>query len=182
MDTRHNVGFMVVAELAKRSRFRAGSRLCDADLSRGKVGGEPVLIARPQTMMNASGESVACLAKRWRIAPAEILVVCDDVSLPVGLIRVRAAGSDGGHNGLASVIAGLQTVEVPRLRVGIHGGQTSGKDLTPFVLGRFTQNEKDLLQQAVESAVQACVVWAERGASAAMNQFNKRLPPSGNAR
>ena len=179
--TRHNVGFVVVSRIAERIGARAGSELCDAKVGSGTLSGEPVRLAMPQTMMNDSGRSVACLAKRWRIEAADILVVCDDVSLPLGVIRMRAKGSDGGHNGLTSVISVLQTPEIPRLRVGILGEQAAGKDLTPFVLGQFTQTEKKLLQQAVESAVEACMVWAERGTAAAMNQFNKRLPPSGNA-
>jgi len=174
--TRHNVGFMVAVRCAERWSIDVKHLLCRSKFGEGTVHGEPVRLAMPQTLMNASGEGVGCLLKRWRLDHSQMLVVCDDVSLPLGMIRLRSKGSDGGHNGLASILQQVQTDQVARLRIGIQTRpQAAGEDLTPFVLGRFSPAERKRVKESVEVAVEACEVWMTRGVSAAMNLFNRRI-------
>ena len=171
--TRHNVGFMVATRFAERWSLPLKERLCDSKVAEGVVLGQPVRLALPQTLMNASGEAVRCLLRRWRLEPSSLLVVCDDVSLPLGTIRLRGQGSDGGHRGLASIVEKTCTEKIPRLRVGIRSERV-GEDLTDFVLGRFNLAERKLLEKGLASAVEACDAWVARGISTAMNLFNKR--------
>ena len=183
--TRHNVGFEVVTRLAQQWGIRLKPSHCRSHAGEGMMGTQPVGLALPQTSMNASGQAVGCLLRRWKLERAQLLVVCDDLSLPLGMIRLRPKGSEGGHKGLASVLEETQTQEIPRLRVGISGknigarpglGPTgrAGEDLTAFVLGRWKAAEKKPLGKGLDLAVKACEVWFARGISEAMNQFNSR--------
>lgn len=171
--TRHNAGFMVVSRLADRWSFRPGKMLCRSVVSQGEFSGEPVALALPQTMMNSSGEAVKRFLGYWKIGFSDLLVVCDDVALPLGTVRLRGQGSDGGHNGLASIVEATGTKAIPRLRVGIESSETKG-DLVEFVLGRFRPSEKKLLEEGLASAEKACEVWVEKGLQTAMNLFNKK--------
>jgi PTH1 family peptidyl-tRNA hydrolase len=125
--------------------------------------------------MNVSGQAVACLVKRWQLDLANLLVVLDDISLPLGMVRIRGEGSAGGHLGLDSVLNALGSRSVPRLRVGIAGESRPLKDLTPFVLGKFTEREKQILEGALAVAMEACRTWIVEGMSRAMNRFNRRI-------
>ena len=171
--TRHNVGRLAVQRMAGRWKIEMKKKGCSSLAGEGAWRGRRVGLALPETFMNASGEAVECLAKRWRLGPAAILVVLDDVSLPLGAVRIRGQGTSGGHLGLESVLQVLGTQEVPRLRIGV--GPGSGKDLTPFVLGRFTQKEGAALAQGLEEAMEACEIWMEHGVSVAMNRFNRKI-------
>ena len=133
----------------------------------------PVWLVRPQTFMNQSGHVVSCLAKRWKLDFSYWLVVIDDVSLPLGTLRLRSQGSDGGHRGLSSILSELGTQQIPRLRVGIQA-ESMEKDLTPYVLGRFRPSEKELLEKTLHRVVEACETWITEGLSAAMNLFNQK--------
>ena len=181
--TRHNVGWMVVRELCRVHHVRldrrgmAGRRLV-ARYGDGEVG-QTVRLLCPQTMMNCSGEALA-VVKPWRVARADMLIVCDDVNLPLGTLRLKPKGSDGGHHGLASCLEHLGTDEVPRLRVGV-GIQPLPKDLTEFVLSPFHKQERPLLEQVVTRAAEACEVWATDGIQAAMNRVNTRTSKDGAA-
>lgn len=172
--TRHNVGFMVVRRLAKAWNIPLNQRVCRSEVGVGVVGGHPVGLASPQTMMNASGEAVPCLMDHFRVGPSTLLVVCDDVALPLGTIRIRAKGTDGGHHGLASILEATGSEAIARLRIGILKSR-AGKDLTPFVLGRFEASEKELLEATLQRALRVCEVWVSRGVTAAMDQFNKKV-------
>ncbi|MBI3332639.1 MAG: aminoacyl-tRNA hydrolase [Candidatus Omnitrophica bacterium] len=172
--TRHNAGFMVVQRLAERWSIPLRSTLCRSKVGQGLFSGHAVRLALPQTSMNASGEAVECLARRWRLDPSALLVVCDDVSLPLGMIRLRGQGSAGGHRGLGSVLDRLQTEGVSRLRVGIRGFEEPSGDLTDYVLGRLTAPEKKVLEEALLLSGEACETWVSRGLSAAMNRFNQK--------
>ncbi len=173
--TRHNVGFMVTSRLAEIWSSEGWTKtVCRSRTGEGVIQDHPVRLVQPQTLMNASGEAVGCLLRRWRLEPSAFLIVCDDVSLPLGLIRLRARGSDGGHRGLASILEEVGTDQVARLRVGIQTTEAVG-DLTTFVLSQFHAPEKRLLEEGLESAVQACEVWVTGGVTAAMNRFNKRV-------
>lgn len=172
--TRHNVGFLVVRRLARRWKIswkENGS--CRSQIGEGRFGGQAVRLVLPQTFMNSSGEAVACLARKWRLKPEAFLVVCDDFALPLGSMRLRGQGSDGGHQGLASILGTLNTPGIARLRVGIGDGRLKG-DWTPFVLGSFKESEQRLLEAVLERAIQACGIWVSGGLVPAMNQFNRR--------
>ncbi len=147
--------------------------------------GHPVRLAQPQTFMNDSGEAISCLMRRFRVDPSGILIICDDVALPLGMIRMRGQGSDGGHLGLASILRKVRTEAIARLRIGIRtegigaaaarGGRTTGfcpEDLTAFVLGRFSSLEKKRLEGTLTAAEEACEMWVSQGVTAAMNRFN----------
>lgn len=165
-DTRHNVGFLVLDQLATGAR--AGwrpERRWQAELA--KAG--PVQLCKPLTFMNLSGEAVQSVASFYKIPPAEILIVIDDLALPLGKLRLRPSGSSGGHNGLQSVIDRLGTPAVPRLRVGI-GSATAG--VVDHVLGRFALAEREPLAQSLARAVEAIECAQTRGFDAAMNAYN----------
>jgi len=171
--TRHNVGFMVVSRLADRWSISLNRSVCSAKVGEGVFAGQPVGLALPQTMMNSSGESVGCLLKRWSAAVSELLVIYDDVDLPLGSIRLRGKGSDAGHRGISSILEQVNTKAVPRLRVGIHSAGVSD-DLVDFVLARFRASEKRFVEEGLASAQKACEVWVEKGMQPAMNLFNKK--------
>ena len=172
--TRHNVGMMVAEKISEAWSIAFRTRGCSSKFGEGSISGHTVRLALPQTFMNASGRAVKCLMHRWKLRPLSLLVICDDVSLPLGMIRLRPQGSDGGHLGLASIFQELGTKEIPRLRVGIQSGRVD-EDLTPFVLGQFSGSERKLLEEGIASAVEACEAWVTSGLSAAMNRFNRKI-------
>lgn len=164
--TRHNVGFMVLDKLAARSR--APWRV-EKQWQAEVAAGEGVIYCKPTSYMNLSGKPVGAVARFYKVTPAEMLVVYDDLALPLGKLRLRAEGSAGGHNGMQSIIDHLGTPEVPRLRLGI-GGATSG--MVSHVLGRFSPAELPELEAALDRAVDAIEFAQTRGLQPAMNQFN----------
>lgn len=169
-DTRHNLGFLVIDGLAGALGARRATAECNA-LVRA-VG--DVLLVQPQTYMNRSGYSLRCLLDRHDVAPADVLVVYDEVQLPLGRLRFRLRGSPGGHQGMASVIQNLRTEEVARLRLGVGplAGAVPGEDLVDYVLGPFTAEEKGEAAAMVERAVAACRRWLDGGPEAVMQEFN----------
>jgi peptidyl-tRNA hydrolase, PTH1 family len=173
-DTRHNVGFLVVDELARRWRASADRAECSCRL----LAAEPALLAQPQTYMNRSGYAVRCLAERHELAPERVLVVLDEVALPLGKLRLRPSGSPGGHRGLESVIEQLQSDRVPRLRLGVRGGETApaGEELVDFVLAPFTADERQAVAAMVARAADACECWLAEGAERAMAAYNGPAP------
>ena len=184
--TRHNVGWEVLAELARRhapdakpeSKFEADVLRIETPAAKGRPifeTGAAWLIS-PLTYMNLSGRSVAAAARFHKIAPADVLIVCDDLNLPSGRLRLRGKGSAGGQNGLKDVIEKLGTPEFPRLRVGV--GRPPGRmDAADYVLSRFTPEERTELDLAVQDAADAVELWLTRGLQAAMNAAN--APPPG---
>lgn len=171
--TRHNAGFMVLDRVAALSgaAFRAEKKW-KADVA---PSGDTWL-CKPQTFMNLSGESVGAMARFHKIAPAQVLVVLDDMALPLGRLRIREKGSAGGHNGLQSILDHLGTRDVPRLRVGI--GAAGPGEATGHVLGRFAVDERPLLDQALDRAVEAIRFAQDHGLPAAMNRFNTNTTTS----
>jgi PTH1 family peptidyl-tRNA hydrolase len=170
--SRHNVGFEVAGEFSRRHaiRFRRKRKL-GADVGVGQAFGRRIVAVMPTTFMNRSGQAVASAVGFYGVAPRNVLVVVDDVNLPLGQLRIRRKGSDGGHNGLRSVIACLGTMEFPRLRVGI--GTAGGGSLTDFVLGDFSAKEERIIKEAIERATEAVGVFVAEGAAAAMNRYNE---------
>lgn len=169
--TRHNAGFKVVEALAQQvgADFQSWQNL--GEYAKVSVGGVEVLLAKPGTYMNLSGQLVSALARFYKIAPKNILICFDDMSLPVGTIRLRASGSAGGQKGMKHIIEQLGTDKIARLRVGI-GPKPDYMDASDFVLGKFCSNEIPALQNAIEKATQALVVYLQEGLDKAMNLFN----------
>ncbi len=173
-ETRHNAGARAVEKLAKQKRFVfKPDRSFKSLLATGKIAGQTVCLALPQTFMNLSGEAVGTLMKKKRIAGVDILVVYDDVALPLGEIKMKPSGSDGGHNGLASVIERLGTRDVGRLRLGICYEGSSG-ELSGYVLSKFDKKEHGLVEEMLKRAIESMEVWAAEGIDAAMNRYNKK--------
>ena len=168
-STRHNVGFRCIDVLAERAGINLNDRRKHADLGRGTLGGIPVVLAKPRTFMNHSGLAARYLLDRFGTGPERMLVVVDDLDLPVGKIRMRGAGSSGGHRGLDSISAEARTGAYPRLRIGI--GRPGGGAIA-HVLGGFAPDEEEALAEALSRAADAVEVWAEHGVDAAMNRFN----------
>jgi peptidyl-tRNA hydrolase, PTH1 family len=159
----------VVEALAAEEGIRIRSRECSSRVGRGRIGEGQVLLALPQTYMNASGEAVSALCKKYSVAPPELCIVVDDIDLPLGALRLRARGSAGGQKGLRSVIAHLGTVEFPRLRVGIRGERYSREPIA--------KAEREDYEESVGRAVEALRLWSTQGIDAAMRRANV-LPSS----
>ena len=171
-QTRHNVGFTIVDELVDRWRIDGQWReKFDALLVKHLVGGEHVIVAKPLTFMNLSGQSVAAMAGFYKIEPADVLVIVDEAALPLGRLRARRDGSAGGHNGLKSVIQHLGTPAFARLRVGVGRG-ADGRELSDHVLGRFEPAERDTVSAAVLRAADAAEMFISDGIERVMNAFN----------
>ncbi len=173
-ESRHNLGFMVVDALAQRWRVDASAyeKRFEAQLGEAMRSGQRVFLLKPQTYMNLSGRSVAALARFYRVPLADVLVVYDELDLPLGTIRVRARGSAGGHNGMSDVIRHLSSDQVARVRVGI--GKVHSAATVEHVLSRFMPSEREAAEQVIDLAADAVECWLARGATEAMNQFNRK--------
>jgi PTH1 family peptidyl-tRNA hydrolase len=172
-DTRHNVGFMVVDEIARRHNLTLGmapSQIPDAMIAK-KFGADGSLVAKPLTFMNNSGDAVSALARYYDISIGDLLVVVDEVALPFGRLRARARGSAGGHNGLKSVIARLGTTEFARLRLGVGRGDAR-RDLADHVLSKFEADEQSALEEFITRAADAAEMFAAEGIEKVMNTYN----------
>lgn len=167
-QTRHNIGFSVVETFA-RNAGAEWQRFSKADAAIAKSG--DTLIVKPLAFMNHSGQPLRAVADFYKIAAGEVLVVLDDFALPLRRIRIRQRGSSGGQNGLDSVIMHFGTEEIPRLRIGIGAAPSHGT--VDYVLGRFFEDEREAVQQAVARAVEAIKCAVDNGVVAAMNTFNK---------
>ena len=170
--TRHNAGFMAADAMAKeknvninKARFKALTATCD-------IGGESVLLMKPQTFMNLSGDAVAQAAKFYKIPPEHVIVVSDEVSLPIGKLRIRTKGSAGGHNGLKDIIAKLGTDAFPRIRIGVGAPPHPDYDMADWVLSSFKNQDAEDMLAAAARAAQAAQCYITQGADRAMNRFN----------
>ncbi len=172
-NTRHNVGFDVIDLLAERYGISVTERKHRAYCGSGVIEGHRVLLMKPQTYMNASGESIQSAVQFYKCDPArELIVLCDDINLDVGRLRIRKKGSAGGHNGLKNIIAHLHTEEFHRVRIGV-GHKPEAYDLVDFVLGRFSKAERAQIDDGEQEAAEAVKVMLTEGAEAAMNVFNR---------
>jgi len=170
--TRHNAGFMAADAMAKakgvainRARFKALTATCE-------IGGQQVLLMKPQTYMNLSGDAVAQAVRFYKIAPEHVLVVSDEVSLPIGKLRVRAKGSAGGHNGLKDIIAKLGTSDFPRLRIGVGAPPHPDYDMADWVLSAFKNQDADTMAQSAARAAEAVECYILHGPERTMNLYN----------
>ena len=169
--TRHNVGFEVVAEVARRVGTQKPRARFNGEVVEATIAGEKLVLLCPATYMNRSGASVLAARDFYKLADDEILIVCDDINLPLARLRVRVKGSSGGQKGLADVIRRLGTEDLSRLRIGI-GSPPEGWDAADYVLWRFTREEQAEIEPAILIAADAAVVWARDGIDTCMNQFN----------
>ncbi len=170
-NTRHNVGFRCVDLLASRWGITMNDRRAAVVLGQGRRLDQDVVLAKPRTFMNNSGDAVAYLQARFGLHPAGLVVIYDEAALPVGKLRIRTGGSDAGHNGIKSIIAALGTQEFPRIRVGI-GPPPGGQGQVAHVLGGFSAEETPHIAQALELVAQAADCLLEESIQAAMNRFN----------
>lgn len=178
--TPHNLGFLVVTSLAEECDIEINKRKFRSLWGEGVVGSEEILLVLPHTYVNLSGPAVASLAKWRKLNLKDLLVVCDDVNLPLGRIRIRPQGSDGGHKGLQSIVYSLGSEMFSRLRIGVGAGEKAPslqgeEDLAEYVLRPFTKKKLKAVRCSIERATEACRVWAIEGIATAMNIFN---PPS----
>ena len=169
--TRHNLGFMVVNALARERGIRLRRDRFRTVGGEGRIGSEQVILLRPQTFMNRSGRAVAAAVERRNCALENILIICDDVDLPLGKLRMRRSGSAGGHKGMMSIIESLGSREFPRLRLGV-GQPPEDVDMMSYVLGAFRRGEWPVVREVIAQAVQAAETWVYHGIDEAMNRFN----------
>lgn len=171
--TRHNIGFDAVTRIADDYRISVTEKKHKALCGKGIIEGQKVVLCKPQTYMNLSGESVRELLDFYKAEPSDLIVIYDDVSLAPGSIRIREKGSAGGHNGMKNIIAHLGTEEFARIRIGV-GEKPAGWDLKDYVLGHFSDEEEPLMRDALADASKACAMFVTEDLSAAMNLFNKK--------
>ena len=171
--TRHNVGFETIDILADKAGTTVTEKKHKALYGKGYIGGQKVILAKPQTYMNLSGESIREIADFYKIEPENIIILCDDINLSEGHLRIRLKGSAGGHNGLKNIISHLGTQEFPRIRIGV-GEKPRGMDLADYVLGRFPKEQQAVMEEAYRDAADAACMMIEEGADAAMNHYNRK--------
>ncbi len=170
--TRHNVGYMVVDTLAHSPQAGRFQKRFEGEVAELLEGEHKVLLVKPLTFMNLSGRCVRQVLDFYQLTPAELLVVCDDINLPLGQLRARAKGTAGGHNGLKDIQNHLGTTEYARLRIGID--QPEGDDAVDHVLDRFGPGERPVIAEAILKAAEAVAVWLTQGIEACMNRYNAK--------
>ncbi|HBV99270.1 MAG: peptidyl-tRNA hydrolase [Peptococcaceae bacterium BICA1-7] len=171
--TRHNMGFMLVDMLAGKLGVAVEKPLFKSFTGRAPVPGSNMILAKPQTYMNLSGQSVAALLNWFKIPVANLIVVYDDLDLPPGKIRIRARGGHGGHRGMESIIGNLNSGDFPRIRVGIGRPENADYEVSDWVLGRLSEEEEKLSGEALKRASEAVIALVADGVEAAMNRFNR---------
>ncbi len=181
VGTRHNVGFAVLDALIGQGQFSGGKSRFHSLCWSGTLRGCPVVLAAPQTYMNRSGLAVAELMAFYKAEPSDLLVVQDDLALPLGRLRARSSGSAGGHNGMADILAALGRMDVGRLRVGI-GSPGPQMDQVAYVLGRFAPDEEPVMQEAIVRAARAAGDWVEKGITYIMDRYNQDANDVGNSK
>ena len=178
-NTRHNIGCDVIDVIADKNHIAVRERKHKALSGKGFVGGQKVVLVKPQTYMNLSGESVREVIDFYKVdEKSELIVVSDDVSLDIGQIRIRKKGSAGGHNGLKNIILHLGHDEFQRVKMGV-GEKPTGYDLVDYVLGHFPKEEREIMDESARRAADAVEMMITDGTDAAMNQYNKKIQQSG---
>jgi peptidyl-tRNA hydrolase, PTH1 family len=176
--TRHNAGFLVVEEIARRAQAEwSFEKKFNTRVARRDVSGRKVLLAEPQTFMNSSGEAVGAMLNFYRVPGSHVLVVVDDADLPLGELRLRPKGSSGGHHGLESIEQHVGSQNYARLKVGIGRTRDGRREITNFVLGRFSSEETAVLDKILRRAADQAECWVAEGIQKAMNQFNGVVSP-----
>ena len=170
--TRHNVGFMAIDRIAEENHIAINQHKFKAMVGLGFIGGERVLLVKPLTYMNLSGESIRPAVDFYKVDMEDILVIYDDISLDPGMVRIRKKGSAGGHNGMKSIIKHLGGDTFPRIRVGIGGERHPGMDLADYVLGHFSKEEQELLDTALDNVTKAAELIVQGDIAEAMNNYS----------
>lgn len=170
--TRHNAGFAALDMLSAKYGIRVEQTKFKALCGMAQIAGKPALLMKPQTFMNLSGESVAAAARFYKLPMSHVLVLFDDISLPVGKLRVRRKGSAGGHNGIKSIIGECGTSEFPRIKIGVGDKPRPDYDLASWVLGRFAEDDQPMFAQSLERTANAVEELLQNGVGAAMNLYN----------
>ncbi|MBK5260720.1 MAG: aminoacyl-tRNA hydrolase [Thermoanaerobaculia bacterium] len=178
--TRHNIGWQVVDAFAAKFRIALDTHEKNAMTGRGRVAGGAVMVAKPLTFMNLSGDAVKLLINGYLESPAEMIVVYDDVDLPIGKLRIRPNGSSGTHNGMRSIVEVLGTEDFPRLRVGVRGERFGENPLRDYVLDDFDPDEQEPVAESVTRAIDALTLFVRDDLKRAMNQFNRDPTPDDN--
>lgn len=171
--TRHNVGFQAARRIKKQYGLERSRKKFQAKTNQGRIGGEEVLLLRPETYMNNSGLAVREAAAFYKVPADHVLIIYDDIALPLGTLRLRKSGSAGGHNGIKSIISHLGTQDFPRIRIGVGSNQGEG-DLIDYVLGAFSKAEQQVIDEAVQRAADAVESIITEGMDKAMNRFNQK--------
>ncbi len=172
--TRHNAGFDVIDRIAEKYNIAVDTKKHRALIGKGIIEGQKVILAKPQTYMNLSGESIKSLMDYYKIEPeSELIVIYDDISLGVGQLRIRAKGSAGGHNGIKNIIAHLGREVFPRIKVGV-GEKPSKMDLADYVLGHFSKEEKKEMEAGYDKAINAVEMMVQGDIQKAMNEYNRK--------
>jgi peptidyl-tRNA hydrolase, PTH1 family len=174
--TPHNLGFLAIDGLAERLSIRVIRAEAKAHIGLGKLAGQDVILAKPQTYMNLSGISVRMLLEKYALDPAQMIVLVDDVDLPWGSIRIRESGSAGTHNGLKSIVGSIGTLEFPRMRLGVGPDRVWGA-LSDYVLGAMGRGERETAKQMVADAAEAVELIFTAGVNKAMSRYNRKVPP-----
>jgi len=177
--SRHNVGFWCLNRLARRHGIAFSSRGRLAAVGEGELAGQPVILAKPRTFVNLSGRAVSHLLQRYRLSPQQLLVVYDDLDLPLGRVRLRPSGSHGGHRGMRSIIEAIGSQDFPRIRIGIGRPEVAGEPtweseaVVDYVLGPMTADERHILDEAAATAGEAILCLLAEGVETAMNRYNR---------
>lgn len=169
--TRHNAGFWLIDRIADQMEIKIRRLHKSVHAGVGKLGEFPIVLARPRTFVNKSGDAVRYLLARYQIPPGKLLIAYDDIHIPVGKLRLRAGGSAGGHNGMKSVISAVNTTEFPRIRIGV-GGPAEGEDQIGYVLGRPEPTDKQLIADSIDTGISAITLMLNAGIDGAMSEFN----------
>lgn len=169
-NTRHNIGFIAIEHLADKLGIEFNKTKFLASVGEGFYQGEKVMLMRPQTFMNRSGQAVRAAADFYKLEPEDIFVIFDDMDLPCGMVKIRQKGSAGGHNGMKDIIAHMGSDKISRCKIGIDHPLFG--DTVNYVLGTFNADERELLRPAVQQAAEAAVCWMQQGPAATMNRFN----------
>lgn len=169
-NTRHNIGFIAIEHLADKLGIEFNKTKFFASIGEGFCRGEKVMLMRPQTFMNRSGQAVRAAADFYKLDAEDIFIIFDDMDLPCGMIKIRQKGSAGGHNGMKDIIANMGTDKISRCKIGIDHPLYG--DTVNYVLGTFNADERELLKPAVEDTAAAAICWMQQGPAAAMNSFN----------
>lgn len=172
-NTRHNVGFAAIDYIAEKEGININTGKHKALVGTGYIDGVKVLLVKPQTFMNLSGESLRPIMDFYKLEPEDFLVIFDDIDLDVGRIRVRRKGSAGGHNGMKSIISHLGSMEFPRIKIGV-GAKPAGYDLADYVLGHFTRADQEILEERFEDVYDAAKLIVGDDITEAMNRHNKK--------
>lgn len=169
--TRHNIGFNAIDYISQKHNIDVTKIKYKGLIGEGNIAGEKVILLKPQTFMNLSGESVREAAAFHKIPPENVIIIHDDISLPVGTLRIREKGSAGGHNGLKSIIAHLNSQDFPRMKIGV-GAPQPDKDLADYVLGKFSKEEEKTLFDVLTRVCDAVSEYIRNGGASAMNKYN----------